>query len=530
MKLGIEIGKDNLRDSIEIGNHKYTSDLSKAYFTYTLLHSFPLINSNGITFGYPLLKRYIASAQNNPINVDHKMAGNPSYVYEGEDVIVGNMVHIYMDGDSEISSTELFPSKPVAVKVVGCLWKRVPRATEILEDIANGISWKNSMEVLRDENQDVLFAGSEVFYQEDSKYEIMLDKYQSGQYHLGNQIGKGAGGTGLRDDDFANFWGSALTMQPADKEASIDSVVAKERPEFMALVASSEHNMNTKIIKKSTGGNMDKLFITTDGTFENTTIKVGDKEIGSFDDFYMGLGKYGETEFFYADCAKDESADDSGVKKSTYYRYEPEAGEFKEIDAETASRTPMTNVNVAKMLKTINSGMVSKEDHDNKIKEVEGKYEGFLSKADHEKILASELSKISKPEIDEGFKKQTIEDVNARFKELVSSGIGYNDSRLEKVMAFEFTEDGSKKVDAYIASVKTKRTDIGKILEQNNVRAETASKFISEICLDDAVPATAITGVIGTLINSAKESHIPLVSSLVEGLEEEEKINPTKGF
>jgi hypothetical protein len=48
--------------------------------------------------------------------------------------------------------------------------------------------------------------------------------------------------------------------------------------------------------------------------------------------------------------------------------------------------------------------------------------------------------------------------------------------------------------------------------------------------LDDAVPATAITGVIGTLINSAKESHIPLVSSLVEGLEEEEKINPTKGF
>lgn len=206
--------------AVAIGQDTYRSDLTKTFIQFTLMHSFPKGNLNGMTFLPPLLAKAIPTANNQPLNLDHQLEGNPDKVYQGEDMIVGAMLKAYL---ASIGEVVLLPSNPIPVKIVGVLWNRSHLAQKIINSIGqNEKQYKTSFEVIRDVSEDGwVVKGDDGIWNYQSEIAVeMLESWQNEEY---DNVLLAVGGDGSGNS--TNFWGGAFTLSPADPDAEIDEVL-----------------------------------------------------------------------------------------------------------------------------------------------------------------------------------------------------------------------------------------------------------------------------------------------------------------
>ena len=241
-----------------IGSNEYEPDDTKAYFTFTLVHSWPNINGNGVTFSAKTLERSHATIKDNPIDVDHKLEGNGMPLFNGNEII-GHMI------DSSVEVVDGVTS----ILVAGVMYKRVDKALDIIVDLSSGGSeWATSMEVLYKPDDSGFMLADNTYIPLADADESLVDAFQSGSsLYDGQKFGFLAGGTG-EDGDGANvnFWGAAMTEDPADKNATVHTMVASKMPRSLI------------------GADAPRVIIVSDGPVESTRLLIDGAEVSELRD------------------------------------------------------------------------------------------------------------------------------------------------------------------------------------------------------------------------------------------------------
>lgn len=249
----------NLRNKkFMVGNVEYEPSDTNAYFTFTLLHSWPEINDNQVSFSAKTIERSFATAKHSPIDVDHKMEGNGIPLFDGNQII-GHMVDAGVEVEDGVSK----------ITIAGVLYKRIAKAVEIITDIASGGSdWKISMEVLYNPSESGFMIANNTFVSLETADEDLVSAFQSGSsLYNGERFAFLAGGLGEDGDDAnVNFWGAALTMSPADENATIHTMVARRLPK--ALI----------------GADAPRVILFSDGSVESTRLLIDGFEVENLTD------------------------------------------------------------------------------------------------------------------------------------------------------------------------------------------------------------------------------------------------------
>jgi len=230
--------------AVVIGQDTYKSDLTKTYIQLTLLHSFPTVNTNGMTFTPPLLAKAVPTANNQPLNLDHQLEGNPEEVYQGEDQIVGSMIKAYLANTGEIS---LLPESAVPVKVIGVLWNRTSLAQKIIKSIGQGEKqYRVSFELIRDVAEDgwIIIDGEGKPSYEAEISEDLFEAWKNREY---GRVALAVGGDGKGNS--TNFWGGAFTLIPADETTEIDEILTASFAGGMAIAAHMEGKIDPAYAK-----------------------------------------------------------------------------------------------------------------------------------------------------------------------------------------------------------------------------------------------------------------------------------------
>lgn len=227
-KLGLK------KSAFAVNGIDYEPDDNKAYFTFTMLHAWPHVNGNRMSFSQKTLERSHKTVQFNLIDHEHIAEGNDGIPLWNGSEVIGTMIDSYLEKSEETGA--------LALKVVGVLWKRFEQSRKIIADIATGgKEWKISMEALYDMSDSGFMVGESFVYLDDADDKI-IEAFDEGQSSYGNQpltlmLG-GTGEDGDLDKPNVNFWGSALTLNPADSDAKIHSLVASKKKPSSAFGAS----------------------------------------------------------------------------------------------------------------------------------------------------------------------------------------------------------------------------------------------------------------------------------------------------
>ncbi len=217
-KLEFEISA-RLIDEKEIwGTTELKSDISKLYIEFILNHTLPAVNSRGRCVTYRTQKRSIKSIPDSLVNVEHMMQDNPNEATE--DLVIGHMVKAKIE---DLKDNPIVPDRPIPTKVLACLYRRLPVVKEIERQIRSGRrNWRNSMECVRLAASDAIYYNGK-FFPIDKNPELAACVGQDDmQPYKDKPTALALGG----EDGEINFWGSGLTLYPADKGATITKLIA----------------------------------------------------------------------------------------------------------------------------------------------------------------------------------------------------------------------------------------------------------------------------------------------------------------
>ena len=203
------------------GAENFKPDISKVFIEFILNHTLPDINSRGRCVTYRTQKRSLKTIPHSLVNVEHQMQDNPNEATEN--IIIGHMVSAEMD-DKDIKGNPVVPPRPVATKIVACLYRRLPIVQTMIAQIASGErKWKNSMECVRDGNTDAIYHDGKFYpITEASKELAACIGSDSTTPFEGKPVALALGG----EDGEVNYWGTGLTLYPADKGATITKLIA----------------------------------------------------------------------------------------------------------------------------------------------------------------------------------------------------------------------------------------------------------------------------------------------------------------
>ena len=203
------------------GADGYKPDISKVFIEFILNHTLPMVNSRGRCVTYKTQKKSIKTIPHSLVNVEHQMQDNPNDATEN--IIIGHMVKAEMN-DKDIKGNPVIPPRPVATMVVACLYRRLPLVQTIIAQIASGErKWKNSMECVRDASTDAIYYDGKFYPVTEASDELTACIAEDGTIPLnGKPVALALGG----EDGEVNYWGSGLTLYPADKGATITKLVA----------------------------------------------------------------------------------------------------------------------------------------------------------------------------------------------------------------------------------------------------------------------------------------------------------------
>lgn len=203
------------------GAEGFKPDISKVFIEFILNHTLPDVNARGRCVTYRTQKRSLKTIPHSLVNVEHQMQDNPNDA--NENLVIGHMVSAEMD-DKDIKGNPVIPSRAVATKIVACLYRRLPLVQTIIAQIASGErTWKNSMECVRDGSTDAIFYDGKFYPITEASKELRACVGEdSTTPYEGKPVALALGG----EDGEVNYWGTGLTLYPADKGATITKLVA----------------------------------------------------------------------------------------------------------------------------------------------------------------------------------------------------------------------------------------------------------------------------------------------------------------
>ena len=440
----------------------------KVLFTFTLLHSYPTINSNGVTFAYPLLNKSIATAINSPIDLEHKIEGSP--LYDGENILIGAIISAELP---ELDSAdEIFPHEGQPVICVGVLWRRITEANVIVADLEDETKeWKVSMEVTRDENRDVFLAGDEVITQDDIKWDAAFGAWIQQKQFNGNNVGLALGGTGLEEEDWANFFGAGVVSNPADKDAdihdfSIVPVANNTNQPFLAFATQKVELKETVMAKEN------KIVITSGGSHGETSMVINGNKIEGFDSLYLSSDKdWGFDLSWY----RQEEGED-GVAEFRSFYFDPSIASC--IAENKEGGNPMNpNDLIAKITELVEEkfkDFVSPEKVDEIVAtkleadktEIESKYANHISPEDLDVKIAEAIENRDKNEVA----------YTTRETEITKASLELTDDRKKSTREFEISEEGDNKFKEWLVAETAAQAEMVQSLEEKGVEVNDEVK------------------------------------------------------
>lgn len=474
----------------------------KVLFTFTLLHSYPAVNSNGVTFAYPLLKKSISTAVNSPIDKEHKIEGSP--VYEGENIIIGSIISASLPELD--NSDEIFPNESQPVTCVGILWRRITEANAIVADLEAGKEWKVSMEVTRNMDRDVFLAEDEIIYQSDIRWDAAFGAWIQQKDFEGKNIGLALGGTGLEDEDSANFFGAGVVGDAADENADIHdfSIVPMANKSSQPYLAFATHANK----KETTMAKENKIVITSGGSHEETSMVINGNKIEGFDELYLSSDKdYG----FYLNWSKQQEGRD-GVAEWRSFSFDPSIAAIVENKKGGNSMKNPTEV-IAKITEMLEA--------------VEAKFKDFISPEKVDEMVATKLE-VEKTEIESKYAKYTSPDdldvkiaeaitkrdedtvaYSTRETKITEASLELTDERKKSVRSFEISADGNDKFAQWLVTELASQTEMVESLEKKGIEVnDDVKKSIATMSGKDDPRFTSAVAML-TSVGIASEIRIP---------------------
>ncbi len=252
-----EISAPRIIEQKEFYGSDFKGDISKVFIEFILNHTLPTVNSRGRCITYRTQKRSLKTIPHSLVNVEHMMQDNPNDA--DENLVIGHMVKAEMD-DKDIKGNPVIPSRPVATKIVACLYKRLPLVQTIIAQIKSGErTWKNSMECVRDGDTDAIYYDHKFYPITEAPEELAACVGKDGTTPLeGKPVALVLGG----EDGEVNYWGTGLTLYPADKGATITKLVASIADDGMMTVnkkdnPNGEYGEMAKEVYRLVGGLID---------------------------------------------------------------------------------------------------------------------------------------------------------------------------------------------------------------------------------------------------------------------------------
>lgn len=228
--------------------------ITRAWFKAVGLHSFPTINANGdaITLATLMSSQYSATGQQ--INIEHGLKPgsiNPN----GSPIAIGSIRELWVPWPEE-GEDKVFPSAPVPVYFLACLWRK--QAREIIADLKQPdlSGWSVSMEVRFTETE---FWWKDQFWNPEDKPELY--DYVNQEYD-GSRVVRIIGGR----DGIVEFQGFGMVKNPAFESAKILQAVATNNGQAVfnggLVLLDYQDSISSNVVKpkKSGGSNniMDK--------------------------------------------------------------------------------------------------------------------------------------------------------------------------------------------------------------------------------------------------------------------------------
>lgn len=188
--------------------------VTRAWFKAVGLHSFPTINANGDAITLATLMNSQHSATGQQINIEHGLKPgsiNPN----GSPIAIGSIRELWVPWPEE-GEDKVFPSAPVPVYFLACLWRK--QAREIIADLKQPdlSGWSVSMEV---RFSDMEFWWKNQFWNPEDKPELY--DYVNQEYD-GSRVVRIIGGR----DGIVEFQGFGMVKNPAFETAKILQAVA----------------------------------------------------------------------------------------------------------------------------------------------------------------------------------------------------------------------------------------------------------------------------------------------------------------
>jgi len=437
---------------VSVGEKEYVfePDVSKSFFHFDLLSSYPTFNSNKLTFTLPILAKAFATAMYNPLDIEHILEGNPGIFDPEKDAnrIIGAMILSYLPGIEKYGDdVPLVPDAPIPMRIVGVAWKRIADAQDLLQGMANGVKWGTSMEVIRNSSED-MYVNPETneFYELGSVPEDLKDK-----------VVLAVGGKGDKEKTTVNFWGGGFTLSQADRTANILSLNA---------AMANKGEMTMKIDKSKTDkSNIEKLFadtnkiiIITDGSASGTIMQIGEEQV-AFESLWLSCSKDNRDDRVYMDFSVvKEKIGDFVV----YQRYELKKKELFKAEGDE-------DMNIIQQAKKElkEEGYKSASEIEKEISTVKEGFKDFVS-PDKQKELVDQAVKDKAVEIEKAVKEK-YDILFARLGEMEKEGIKVTVSRKEKIISFKTDEAGNKEFKEYLDSIKASIADMEKVLKEKNV-------------------------------------------------------------
>ncbi len=469
--------------AVTVGQDTYKSDLTRTYLQLTLLNSFPVVNGNGDTLLPPVLAKAVPTADNQPLNINHQLEGNPTSDYEGTDLVVGTMIKAYFAVQGEV---QLLPDISSPVKVIAVLWNRVREAQEIIASIGDGEKqYGISFEILYGATGWVVLSDDAPSYESEIN-ETLMAAWKAKKY---DQVARAVGGDG--SENSTHLWGGGFTLVPADKEAGIDSILTgsfKGNRALAAKITETEPKESAMSVKEKIAAAMKAALakINTVLAQSGFTVQVAGgnslsldlagNKIDQPDDFYLsGYKRSDGTYQIQASLYIDKPGIDGFVQK-VRLEYEPsDSGDFALTEVEAATAKVKTPRELQAQI-------------DVHVETIAG-FEGFLSPAEVQAKIDAAVAEVTantggggddkdlltREQVDEKINdamaaRDAIESaMKSRSAQLIADGFPLTDERKNTLATFSADKDGDQAFSAWIKTLKADQATMLQALDDEGV-------------------------------------------------------------
>ena len=242
-------------------NIDLTNSEGIVYVPLTMCHSLPTINARKRCFTSNTLANSFASAVDSLIDREHMLEANGDLIPDGfSDQIIGHIKSARFTG-SKLSSGKEVASEAQPLYALAALYMRASGVADMLQNHLTGKEvWRTSMECGHQWSDAHLMYRGDFIPIADAPGSMLENiKLDTILPYKGHEVAAVLGGV----DGFVDFWGLALTTQPADVDTELIGMVAGQsrdlasRKIFHAPIRKFKCSSDKKALEVA-GGPVDK--------------------------------------------------------------------------------------------------------------------------------------------------------------------------------------------------------------------------------------------------------------------------------